>query len=59
MKNLDTLIQDIYFNLEGLSSGEALNISEEELYGGPQENIPGGGSTSGGGSPSTTQNNYY
>ena len=31
MKNLDTLIQDIYSNLEGLSSGEALNISEEEL----------------------------
>jgi len=31
MKNLDTLIQDIYSNLEGLSTGEALNISEEEL----------------------------
>tara|TARA_E500000318_G_C3530390_1_gene200223 strand:+ start:236 stop:1096 length:861 start_codon:yes stop_codon:yes gene_type:complete len=31
MKNLDTLIQDIYSSLEGLSSGEALNISEEEL----------------------------
>ena len=31
MKTLDTLIQDIYSNLEGLSSGEALNISEEEL----------------------------
>ena len=31
MKTLDTLIQDIYSSLEGLSSGEALNISEEEL----------------------------
>lgn len=31
MKNLDTLIQDIYSNLESLSTGEALNISEEEL----------------------------
>jgi len=31
MKNLDTLIQDIYSNLEGLSTGESLNISEEEL----------------------------
>ena len=31
MKTLDTLIQDIYLSLEGLSTGEALNISEEEL----------------------------
>ena len=31
MKTLDTLIQDIYSSLEGLSSGEALDISEEEL----------------------------
>ena len=31
MKTLDTLIQDIYSSLEGLSTGEALNISEEEL----------------------------
>ena len=31
MKTLDTLIQDIYSSLEGLSSGEALNISEKEL----------------------------
>lgn len=31
MKTLDTLIQDIYSSLEGLSSGEELNISEEEL----------------------------
>ena len=31
MKTLDTLIQDIYSSLEGLSTGKALNISEEEL----------------------------
>jgi len=31
MKTLDTLIQDIYSRLEGLSTGEALNISEKEL----------------------------
>lgn len=31
MKTLDTLIQDIYSSLEGLSTGEALNISEKEL----------------------------
>lgn len=31
MKNLDTLIQDIYSKLEGLSSGEPLNIDEKEL----------------------------
>ena len=31
MSNLDTLIQDIYGRLEGLSAGEPLNIDETEL----------------------------
>lgn len=31
MKTLDTLIEDIYSKLDGLSNGESLNISEEDI----------------------------
>ena len=32
MESLNTLVQDIYAKLEGLSNGEALEINEEELH---------------------------